>query len=199
MQDEILKRTVKPSAPVVSLADVKLDLRVDHTFEDTLIQSLIDAAVQYLEAPSGVLGKAFITQVWEMSTRGPDDDCRIYLPVTPVQAIDAISYFDSDNVEQSLTVTDFHLYGDENWAYITPKNDVEWPDLFDRLDAITVTFTAGFGAAESFVPETIRQVVRLLVTHWYINRSAVDTGTIATEIPMAAQSLIAVNRKGWNY
>lgn len=199
MQDEILKRTTAPSVPVVTLADAKLDLRVDHNHEDTLIQSLIDAATQYLEAPSGVLGKAFINQGWKMFTRGPDQDCRIYIPVTPVQSIDSISYFDSDNAEQVLAKSDFHLYGDENWAYITPKHNVNWPHLSDRLDAITITFTAGFGAAETDVPERIRQLIRVIVVHWFINRSAVNTGTIATEIPMAAQSLIAVNRKGWSY
>lgn len=199
MQDEILTRTVKPSGSVVTLSDVKLDLRVDHDFEDTLIQSLIQAATEYLEAPSGVLGKAFLTQTWKLSARGPDSDCRIYIPVTPVQSIEAISYFNTDNVEQVLAITDFHLYGDENWAYLTPKDDIEWPDLFDRLDALTITFKAGFGDAETDVPETIRQIVRLLVTHWYTNRSAVNLGTIATEIPMAAESLISVNRKGWIY
>ena len=199
MQDEILTRTVPPSKPVVTLSDVKLDLRVDHDFEDTLIQPLIQAATEYLEAPSGVLGKAFLTQTWKLSTRGPDSDCRIYIPVTPVQSIEAISYFDSDNVEQTLTISDFHLYGDENWAYLIPKDDLEWPELFDRLDALTITFKAGFGSSETDVPETIRQIVRLIVTHWYTNRSAVNLGAIATEIPMAAESLISLNRKGWVY
>jgi len=49
------------------------------------------------------------------------------------------------------------------------------------------------------VPESIRQCIRLLVTHWYTNRSAVNVGTTSTEIPMAAQSLISINRKGWVY
>lgn len=199
MQDEILKRITPPSKSALLLEDAKLDCRVDHDHEDTLIQSLIDAATGYLEAPSGLLGKAFITQEWEMVCREPDDDDRIYIPVTPIKSIDAITCFDSDNVQQSLTVEDFHLYGDENWAYITPKKGVEWPRLAGRLDAVTISFTAGFGANEEDVPERIRQLLRVLVVHWYTNRSAVNVGTISTEIPMAAQALIAVNRKGWVY
>ncbi len=74
---------------------------------------------------------------------------------------------------------------------LLPRTTSRWPDLFDRLDALTITFKAGFGDAETDVPETIRQIVRLLVTHWYTNRSAVNLGTIATEIPMAAESLIS--------
>lgn len=199
MQDEILKRITPPSKSAVALTDAKLDCRVDHNHEDALIQSKIDTAVDYLEAPSGLLGKAFITQEWEMLCREPDEDDRIYIPVTPIKSVDSITCFDSDNEQRTLDVEDFHLYGDENWAYITPKEGVDWPRLANRLDAITIGFTAGFGDNEEDVPERIRQLIRLIVVHWYTNRSAVTTGTIATQLPMAAQSLIAINRKGWTY
>lgn len=199
MRQQILKRTTPPAVKPVALADAKLDLRVDHADEDTLIESLISAATDYLEADKGVINKAFITQSWTLSVPCPDRDYRIWLPVTPVQSITAIQYYDADNVQQTLTVSDFYFHGDEDWAYIEPKQGVNWPGVYDRLDAITVEFVAGFGDAETDVPESIRQCIRLLVTHWYSNRSAVEIGAIATEIPMAAESLISVNRKGWIY
>ena len=199
MRQQILKRTTPPTVKPVELADVKLDLRVDHAHEDSLIESLISAATDYLEADSGAINKAFITQSWTLSLRCPDRDYRIWLPVTPVQSITAIKYFDSNNTEQTLQVSDFYFHGDEDWAYIEPKPTTNWPGTFDRLDAISVEFVAGFGDAPDKVPESIRQLIRLLVTHWYTNRSAVNVGTISTEIPMAAQALISVNRKGWVY
>jgi len=199
MKQQILKRTTPPIVNPVSLADAKLDLRVDHADEDTLIESLISAATDYLEANRGAINKAFLTQTWTLSLKYPDRDYRIWLPVTPVQSITSITYYDASNLEQVLAVSDFYLHCEEDWAYIEPKPSVNWPGTYDRLDAINVEFVAGFGDAGIDVPESIRQCIRLLVTHWYTNRSAVNVGTTSTEIPMAAQSLISINRKGWVY
>lgn len=198
MRDQILKRTSPPAVKPVSLADAKLDLRVDQSDEDTLIESLISAATDYLEADNGAINKAFVTQTWTLSVKCPDRNYRIWLPVTPVQSITSIKYFDADNVEQTLTVSDFYFHGDEDWAYIEPKQGVNWPSVYDRLDAITVEFVAGFGDAETDIPESIRHAIRLLVVHWYTNRSAASE-TSVEELPLALQSLISVNRKGWVY
>jgi hypothetical protein len=40
------------------------------------------------------------------------------------------------------------------------------------------------------VPAELRQAVALLVGHWYQNREAVITGTIATEVDLAYRSLV---------
>lgn len=198
MRNQILKRTSAPSVKPVTLADAKLDLRVDHADEDTLIESLIAAATDYLEADSGAINKAFITQSWTLSLKCPDRDFRVWLPVTPVQSITSIKYYDADNTEQSLTVSDFYFHGDEDWAYIKPKQGVNWPSVYDRLDAITVEFLAGFGNSVDDIPETIRQCIRLLVCHWYVHRSAASEASVE-ELPLAVQALISVNRKGWVY
>lgn len=199
MRQQILKRVTPPAVAPVALIDTKLNLRVDHADEDTNIESLIAAATDYLEAPNGAIGKAFITQSWALSVPCPDRDFRIHLPVTPVQSITSISYYDADDVSQTLTVGDFYLHGDEDWAYIEPKPGVTWPGVYDRLDAITVEFVAGFGDTAAAVPQTIRQCVLLMVAHWYENREPVVVGSISSALPMAVDSLISMNRKGWVY
>jgi len=199
MKQQILKRTAVSAINPISLSEAKLDCRVDHDAEDSLIESLISAATAFADAPNGVIGKALISQQWALSVKYADRKARIHLPVTPAVTVDSITYFDPDNAQKSLVVEDFYLYGDEDWAYIEPKVGVSWPATADRLDAITVTYTAGFGDAGQDVPATIRQLIRLMVVHWYTNRSAVDSGAAAHEVPMAAQSLISINRKGWVY
>lgn len=199
MHEHILKRTVKPAISPVTLAESKADLRVQHAAEDALIESLIAAATDAMDVPNGAVNKALITQTWTLSVRHPDRLWRVYLPITPVQSITSITYYDTDNVQQSLVVDDFHLYGDEDWAYIVPKENKEWPSVYKRLDAITVTFVAGFGSATNDVPESIRQAIRLTVAHWYEHRTAVVTGTITAEVPLSVQMLIGMNRKGWVY
>jgi uncharacterized phiE125 gp8 family phage protein len=192
----ILKRTVAPAAYPVTVAESKADLRVQHTAEDTLIDSLIAAATDYADVPNGVVGKALITQTWTLSVRSFEPNLKLHIPITPVQSISSITYYDADNVQQSLTVFDFYLYGDEDTAWIEPKPNVTLPTVYPREDAITVTFVAGFGATSASVPNSIRQAIRLLVAHWYENRTAA-TDRPMYEIPMAAETLFNINRKGW--
>lgn len=75
-----LQRVTAPTDPVVTLAEAKLHLRVDSDDEDTIIESMIDAAVEYLDAENGVLGRALAPQEWEVTFDGPADD----LPIVPI-------------------------------------------------------------------------------------------------------------------
>lgn len=192
----ILERTAEPADTPITLTEAKDHLRVQHSAEDTLIGSLVDAVVSFFDAPNGVIGKALYTQTWELSVRSADSKSRIELPVTPVQSVSTISYYDGDNTQQTLTVDDFYLHTNEDWAYLTPKTGVSWPTTYNRLDAITVTFVAGYGEAAE-IPQGIKQAMLLLLTHWYENRSATIVGTSAQEMPLAVQSLVNLHRKGW--
>lgn len=197
MLKHILTRTVKPVAFPVTLAECKADLRVQYTADDTLINSLIAAATDYMDVPNGVIGKALIDQTWTLSVPRADGRERIELPVTPVQSITSITYYDADNVQQTLAASDFYLYGDEDKAWIEAKPNINWPTAYDRLDAITVTFVAGFGADSTAVPSSIRRAMRLLIAHWYEHRTAVEVGTIVSTVPFAVDALVSINRKGW--
>lgn len=188
----LLTRTVAPASAPVTSAESKADLKIEHSDEDALISSLILAATEYAEQVSG---KALITQTWAYSVRSVSGNQALYLPVTPVQSISSISYFDTNNDSQTLTVSDFYFHGTEDWAYIQPKQGQNWPGLYDRLDAITVTFVAGFGLAAA-VPVNIKQAIRLITAHWYRNRAAASDKPVM-EIPMGAESLLGLSRKGW--
>lgn len=195
--DYLLNRTVAPAAFPVTLAEMKSDLRVQHDSEDTLIESLIAAATDYMDLPNGAIGKALINQTWKLSVHQFGNNGRVDIPVTPVQSIASITYFDADNTSQALNANDFYLYGDENSAWIVAKSDTSIPPVYNRLDAISITFVAGFGAASTNIPKSISQAIRLLAAHWYEHRAAVVIGTTVTELPMAVESLINLNRKGW--
>jgi hypothetical protein len=57
--------------------------------------------------------------------------------------------------------------------------------------AATVTITAAMPEHE--LPK-VRQVIRMLVAHWFNNREAVGSGTMA-ETPMAVDALLATVRR----
>jgi len=190
----ILSRTVDPAETPISIEEAKAHLRVLVNDEDASINALIGAVTGYFDIPDGVLGRALVTQTWSYST-AKTSRSRIVLPINPVQSIDSITYYDADNTQQTLTVSDFYLYKNNDWAYLEPKPDKNWPTTYGRVDAFTITFVCGYGGA-SDVPTPIKQAMLLLLAHWDINRSA-TTDVRLEELPMSVQSIVNLYRVGW--
>lgn len=59
-----MKLITPPASPVVSLADLKEYLRVDHAEQDALIASLEASAVSDLDGWNGILGRCILAQTW---------------------------------------------------------------------------------------------------------------------------------------
>jgi hypothetical protein len=55
-----------PSSEPVTVEEVKLHARIDGADDDALIAGLISAAVAYLDAWGGVLGRAIMEQEWKV-------------------------------------------------------------------------------------------------------------------------------------
>jgi len=179
--------------------DVKADLGIasDEIVHDRKIETLIQAATALVSGPEGIVGKPLINQTWKLSVIDYDRYDRIVLPLTPVVSITSIEYYDSTETLQELDTEDFDLFGDEDNAFIRPKTGITWPSVYDRPDAIMVTFVAGFGVSPDYIPENIKQAIRLLCCHWFENREAVVVGSITSELPMGVEALLNISRKGW--
>jgi uncharacterized phiE125 gp8 family phage protein len=183
-----LTRTVAPAALPVGLEDMREHLRLDARDEDYLVIAYTGAAVDAIEE---MTGRALMPQTWALSVGGPDATNSIVLPRPPVSSIVSLTYYDADDVQQTLATSDFYLFATNDHARVTPKSSAVWPITRDRPDAITVTFTAGY----SSVPTSIVHAVKMLVSHWFENRSA--AGGDAREIPYAVEHLVGLHRVGW--
>lgn len=186
----ILNRTTAPAA-LISTADAKEHLRVDFTAEDTLIDGYVAAAVSKLDGPSGAVGKALVTQSWTMQRERITGRCAVVLPVVPFQSLTSVSYYDSDNQSQTLLVADFTVYAEEDNARLVPDIGTNWPAMYDRPDALTIVWAAGFGAA-SAVPANIVVAAKQALTFLYENRGDEDMA-----IPRSIADLAGVSRIGW--
>ena len=175
--------SVAPVVEPVSVDEFKLHSRIDHNHEDSKIQGYLLAARTLLEKDTR---RAFCTQ-----TRILYLD---YLPayvvfdVAPIQSITSITYYDSLNVQQTLSASTYEadLYAEP--AIIRPAFGQTWPTTYDRFSAVAVTYTAGYGAA-SAVPEDAKQAIKLLAAHWLENAEASIIGTISKEIEFSYSAL----------
>lgn len=182
----ILTRTVAGDLPL-TLAEVKAHLRVDHDDEDGLISSLLAAACG---AVSEEIGRVLSPETWTLSF--PQHRGDLVLPIRPVSAIAAVSYYDRDDAKQVGNPADFYLFPHPDRPVVRPKNDKKWPDVIDREDAITLTLSVGL----SSVPDEILAAIKLLIGHWYENRNAVDAQKM-DEAPVAYRHICDLHRARW--
>lgn len=186
---ELVKVTVAP-ASLITLAEAKDHLEIDHTDKDTLITSLVAAASQMIDGFDGAVGKAIAEQTATYSIKRGED--YISLPVFPVKSLSGVSYFDASNVSQTIDTANFRLFGNEDGAWLETVDGFTWPTVFDRPDAITFTLVCGFAA----VPEAIKHAVKLIVAHWFENREAASEKSVKS-IDWAVDALIGRYKKGW--
>lgn len=182
-----IRRVVAPAEPVVSLAEAKAHLRVEHADEDAYIHSLVQAATAHLDGWSGTLGRALVEQTWEV-TLDAFPVGAIHLPLGDVIAVVSVKYDDTAGDEQTVSSTDYVLDNRSLDGWVVPVAAVSWPDTLDAVNAVRVRYTAGYGAA-SAVPAAIRHAILMLVAHWYANREAVTAGG-ASALPMAVDALV---------
>lgn len=182
-------RSVAPSVDLVTLAEAKAHLRVDHSDEDTYIGTLIAAAASYLDGYSGRMGRALLQQTWTQDFDAFSDKMR--LPVGDLIAVSSVTYYDASNVQQTLATSVWTSLTDNRGAYVTLKPEQTWPAVYARPDAIRVTWTAGFGTTAASVPVAIKQAALLLIGQWYAAREAAGDGSRSTELPFAVEALIA--------
>lgn len=190
MRIQYSKVTVGPLVEPVDIDSIaKLDLKVDSTEEDDLIEILIQAARELVEEKTH---SSLITQTRVMKLEYFPRGTEMTLPFGPVQSVTSIKYYDLNEDEQTLNSSEYWVDNHSGIARVIVKDT--WPATYDRPNAVEVTYVCGYGSSGSSVPAALRKAILLLVGHFYENRQNVivsgsPTGVI--EIPFGAEVLIA--------
>jgi len=188
-------RTVAPTVSPVTLAEAKAHCRIDTADDDVLVQALIDTAVSHVDGYSGTLGRALLSQTWRQDFDGFYSKMR--LPVGNVLSITSVTYYDADNAVQTLASTYYTALTDGIGPYVAEKPDQSWPSSYTRPDAVSITWTAGYGTTAASVPAAIRHALLLMIGQWYENREASVIGVSVADLPLAVEALLSpfrVNR-----
>ncbi|WP_442580721.1 head-tail connector protein [Mesorhizobium sp. ASY16-5R] len=184
---ERIERVAQPETEPLSLAEVKQQCRVDTvvTDDDAFLTRCIRAAREAIEGPDG-RGLAIMAADWRLTL-----DCfpkEVRIPMGPVLSIVNIVYVDGAGAAQTLDPADYHWRPGRYEARIQPAYGKAWPAARSQLDAVTITFKAGFKGTEEDpiklgnIPEPLRVAMMMLIAHWYMVRSTTVVGTVPTEI-----------------
>lgn len=181
--------TSEPATEPVTLAEAKAQCRVETSADDDLLNSYIKAARIYVERYCGI---RLITQTVAMRCSCFADFER--LSEAPLISVTSVAYLDTAGTSQTLATTVYEnlLYGLSPSIRLKPNQT--WPGIYSSADAITVTASAGFGAA-SAVPAPIAAAMKLLIAQWYDNRTPIAVGESVNELPNAAAALLANYRR----
>ena len=170
---------------IITVAQLKEHLRVDHTDEDTLIEAYRDAAIAWIEDYCN-------TRLGDVTAVGYIDFFyNVRLPIGPVNSIASVQYKDTANATQTLATTKW-------WADIKTKaariTFDSVPDLYDdTFNAVQINMVLGYPEAE--IPNPIITAIRLMVGHLYENRQEVTSGGgVPREIPMGMHAILSPYR-----
>jgi uncharacterized phiE125 gp8 family phage protein len=164
---------VQATTGVVTLAELKDELRIDHTDEDTWLDNCRLAATQWVERNTN---RVFVQRAGFVLTlpRFPYwGNKGIALYPNPVVQIDSIQYVDGAGTLQAYGGTSRFYGGEEHQpAWVLPELDTDWPDTRgDNLpNEVRISFTGGFGLAVTDTPEALRKCALWASTLWYEQR-----------------------------
>lgn len=173
-----LIKLAEPAVEPITLTEAKAHLRVDVADDDTLITALIGSVRSMAESR---LSRALISQQWRYDLEQFPVNA-IVLPRPPLIAVQEISYLDSAGVRTVINNTDYVVNVTSFRGSVQPVYGLDWPDCRVEPGSVRVTYTAGFGASASDVPQAIRQWMLLQIGHFYANREAAADGNLS-EMP----------------
>lgn len=181
-----MKQSSAPATEPLTTAEAKTHLVVDHSDDDTYIDTLVAAARAYVEQYTG---RQLVTATWTMDLeRFPGDDF-IQLPFPPLQSVTSVKYYDLSNSQQTLAASKY-VVADSTPGRLRLVSGEAWPQVYpDRAQAVEVIFVAGYGAA-SAVPADIKHAIKMLVGHWYENRETVTVGQTSKPVAFATDALL---------
>lgn len=197
-----LQVVTPPIHEPVDLVEMKEFLRVTGSAEDRLISRLIVEAREQFDGRYAWFNRALITQTWKLSLDHFPLYCErpevmwmrqfsIVVPLPPLQSVGSIQYVDGDGNLQTLDPSLYVVDTQSEPGEIAPAYGTIWPVTRWQPNAVTVVFTAGYGAATK-VPEEIKVWMKQVVAYRYDNRS------LLTQLPPTFYWLMADYKTIWS-
>ena len=153
----------EPAVEPVTVSELKTYARIDSATFDTMLGGYITACRQAIEKHTG---RTLISTTYELYLdEFPAYNGESVLPYPPVQSISSIYYNqESDGVLTLLAASKYQTDLVSLYPRIIPAYDEDWPDTRDMMNAVKVTYVAGYGAAAANVPAPIKECIKAVAT-----------------------------------
>lgn len=180
-----------PAVEPLTLGEAKEHRRVDGTAEDTLLTDLITAARELFEEETG---RQVITATWRGTFDGfPIGREPVFIAKPPLLAVSSVTYLDAAGATQTWSADEYQVeafsgpYARHGMLY--PKPGEQYPSTWLGSNSATVNFTAGYGAAASDVPDSVKSTIKSILGDLYEEREGFVAGTIVSTNPSFARAL----------
>lgn len=189
-----------PSVPAISremvwkqvhaILEETADSPVQMAPEDAeYIDLLIEAAVSRLDGPNGLLNRALITQTWQATFDRFDTEMKI--PLARCQSVAEVSYLDRDGNMIVMPAESYRVTGlNSDACRVRAGGNQPWPLTLSDREAVTVTFTSGFGDAPEDIPGSIRLALLEMVATAYAYRESAALGGGFSVLPYSASRAV---------
>lgn len=192
-----LKLVTGPESQPITLAQAKMQCRAtEFTDDDVLIEMFIAAAVDFVDGPSGFLGRALIDQTWDYYLDAfPAASGPIEIPLPPLIEVVGLFYLDCDGNEQEWTSTNYVVDYSGNPGKVSLGSGVSWPTPIVESEAVRIRFRAGYldqgvSPAVANVPGAIKAALLIHVADLYANRESSIVGQTVAKLPWSAEQLL---------
>ena len=173
-----------PSTKVVSVDDIKAQLRIDSSDENDLLGYYIDAATDMAE---NYCNRHFITHQYKLYFNEQVNKASLIFPNCTLEEAGSnkpVNWIDANDAAQSSDKAYIDAFSNPSLVYLS--SDFPGTTLKDNAaNTFYFWFNTGYGAASSDVPEAIKQAIKLIVADMYYFRE-----DRKRQFPMASQILL---------
>jgi len=191
-----LKLVTDPATLVVSVPEIKSQLRIDTSDEDTLLSAYIEAATEMAE---NYCNRNFIEHEYELYFNDVRNQATLLFPdctllsveaepaeegVPAVEAVYPVNWIDVDGAAQGSYEAYVDTYS--NPSIVHTNSDFSSPTLeANASNTYWFKFKTGMGSAASDVPNAVKQAIKLIVSDMYYFRE-----DRKRRFPMASEILL---------
>ena len=163
-----LRLTSAAAVEPITTAQAKTHVRLDDDGIDTdLDDFFIPAARQAVEIYTD---RQLVTATWTLTVPRFPYSRALYLPKGELQSVSSVKYYDTSDVQQTLSSDNYYVVTTAEPGCVYLKEDYSWPQTIIRPDAVEIIFVCGYGDAATDVPEYVRTVVAMHTAYLFEHR-----------------------------